>query len=54
MLAITMNSVLVGMWGTTGRPISLRRFGGKTSSEAATRRTVKKIALGEVVLVGRG
>ena len=39
----TRNRILVRMWEATGRSILLRDFGGETSSEAITRRTIKKV-----------
>jgi len=41
--SVTINRVLVRTWEATGRSILLRNFGEKTFSEAATRRTIKKV-----------
>jgi hypothetical protein len=41
--SVTINRVLAKTWEATGRYILLRNFGGKTSSEAATRMTIKKV-----------
>jgi hypothetical protein len=41
--SVTVNRVLVRPWEATVRSILLRNFGGEASSEAATRRTKKKV-----------
>jgi len=41
--SVTLNRVLVRTWEATGRSILLRNFGGETSSDTATRRTIEKV-----------
>jgi len=41
--SVTINRVLVRTWEATCRSTLLRNFSRETSSEAATRRTIKKV-----------